>query len=123
MTIDKIKTLYPNTKFYEIKLYSREEVPVLEKMEDFFALAKIVGYTILDVSAEVEYKIVLESFVNDLWSILQNPEERTDLNLNLNPNSFLHFINNAQMQHDDYISELITRLEELFSCQSYSILY
>ena len=73
MNIEKLKQKYPNNRFYKLRTTPSQNMFEIEKIEDFFELAKNVGYTETQVDENSASFIALKLLI-DTYLEAKNPE-------------------------------------------------
>ena len=73
MNIEKLKQKYPNIRFYKLRTMPSQNMFEIEKIEDFFELVKIVGYTETQVDENSASFIALK-LLTDTYLEAKNPE-------------------------------------------------
>lgn len=101
MNIEEIRQQYPNIKFYKLKKPSLQNMFEIEKLEDFFELTKIVGYTENHVDEDSASFMALK-LLTDSYLEARNPEY-TQL---LHYNPFFEFLRGNR---SDCLNKIISR--------------
>ena len=73
MDIEKLKQKYPNVRFYKLRANPSQNMFEIERFDDFFELAKIVGYTETQVDENSASFIALK-LLTDTYLEAKNPE-------------------------------------------------